>query len=255
MNEPLLTVSGLTVRYGGVVALDDVSLRVPKGAIVGLIGPNGAGKTTMVDALTGFARYTGEVRFAGTRLDGLPAHRRAARGLARTFQSAGIFDDLTVEENILIGERSAARRFSTLRAIFGGRTEKPRAQTRRIIDLLDLGGSLEVPAGELSEGHRKLVSVAQALAGGPQLVLFDEPAAGLDSTESAWLGRQLRAVSESGVTILLVDHDMELVTSVCDELVVLDFGKVIAAGPPRQVLDDPGVVAAYLGSVTTAGDA
>jgi len=255
MGEPLLTVSGLTVRYGGVVALDTVSMTVPKGAIVGLIGPNGAGKTTMVDALTGFVRYTGEVRFDGGRLDGLPAHRRAARGLARTFQSAGIFDDLTVEENILIGERSAARRFSTLRAILGGRTEKPRAQTRRIIELLDLGAALGVPAGDLSEGHRKLVSVAQALAGAPQLVLFDEPAAGLDSTESAWLARQLRAVSESGITILLVDHDMELVTSVCDELVVLDFGKVIAAGTPRRVLDDPQVIAAYLGSVTAAGGA
>jgi ABC-type branched-subunit amino acid transport system ATPase component len=251
-REALLTVTDLTVRYGGVVAVDHVSLTVPRGSIVGLIGPNGAGKTTMVDALTGFARYTGEVRFRGARLDGLRAHHRAARGLARTFQSAGIFDDLTVEENILIGERSGTRRFATLRAIFGGRVERPRPATQRIIEMLDLGASLDIQVSELSEGHRKLVSVAQALAGAPELVLFDEPAAGLDSTESAWLGEQLRAVCRSGVTILLVDHDMELVTNVCDELVVLDFGKVIAAGSPREVLDDPQVIAAYLGSMTAA---
>lgn len=248
----LLTVTDLSVHYGGVVAVDAVSLTVPTGTIVGLIGPNGAGKTTLVDALTGFTGYSGHVTFRGDRLDRLPPHQRARRGLARTFQSGGIFDDLTVEENILIGERRASGGWGTARAVFSGRAEPPRPHTLELIQLLGLDGLLQVQVSELSEGHRKLVSVAQALASEPQLVLFDEPAAGLDSQESQWLGRQLRLIRDSGVTILLVDHDMELVLNVCDQLVVLDFGKVIAAGSPEQVLQDQRVVAAYLGSVTGA---
>jgi ABC-type branched-subunit amino acid transport system ATPase component len=251
-TEPMLSVTDLSVRYGGVVAVDAVSLDVPRGKIVGLIGPNGAGKTTLVDALTGFTPYTGQVRFRGQSLDGLRAHKRAHRGLARTFQSSGIFDDLTVEENVLVGERRGSGWLTTAKAILTGRGEKPSPTTQALIDTLDLRAILEVQVSDLSEGQRKLVAVAQALAGGPELVLFDEPAAGLDSQESAWLGTQLGKVRDSGVTILLVDHDMELVMSVCDEIVVLDFGKVIAAGRPKEVLVDPKVIAAYLGSVTTA---
>jgi branched-chain amino acid transport system ATP-binding protein len=248
-EQPLLQVTDLTVRYGGVVALDKVSLSVPRGAIVGLIGPNGAGKTTFVDALTGFARSTGEVRFGDARLDRERPHTRARRGLARTFQAGNIFDDLTVEENILIGERRRSAWLSTAWAILSGRPERPRPETARLVESLNLGDVLQAQVAELSEGRRKLVSVAQALASGPELVLLDEPAAGLDSSESAWLGIQLRAVRDSGVTILLVDHDMDLVMNVCDHVVVLDFGKVIASGDPRTVLDDPQVVSAYLGSV------
>ena len=246
---PLLSVADLTVRYGGVVALDSVSLHVRAGGFVGLIGPNGAGKTTFVDALTGFARYSGEVRFDGARLDSEPAHVRARHGLARTFQSGGVFDDLTVEENILVGERSGSGWRSAVVSVLSGRSAPASPGTREIIGTLGLTELLRMQAEELSEGQRKLVSVAQALASKPKLLLLDEPAAGLDSTESAWLGRQLLAVRDSGVAILLVDHDMDLVVSVCDELVVLDFGKVIAVGPPREVMADPLVVAAYLGSV------
>jgi ABC-type branched-subunit amino acid transport system ATPase component len=249
---PLLSVSGLTVRYGGVVALDSVSLNVFPGQVVGLIGPNGAGKTTFVDAMTGFAPYSGEMRFGGARLDRLPPHTRARHGLARTFQSGGVFDDLTVEENILIGERTRSGWTSAVRAILTGRSAPGSPGTRRLVESLGLAGLLGMRASELSEGQRKLVCVAQALAGNPRLVLMDEPAAGLDSAESAWLGRQLLAVRDSGVTILLVDHDMDLVMGVCDEVVVLDFGKVIAVGAPREVLDNPAVVSAYLGSVLPA---
>jgi ABC-type branched-subunit amino acid transport system ATPase component len=251
---PLLTVTDLTVRYGGVVALDSVSLSVPEGRLVGLIGPNGAGKTTLVDALTGFASYTGEMRFGGARLDREPPHVRARHGLARTFQSGGVFDDLTVEENIGIGERTGSSWLAAVRAILTGRSAPESPDTRRIIESLRLTGLLGLQAGELSEGQRKLVCVAQALAGQPKLVLMDEPAAGLDSAESAWLGRQLLAVRDSGVTILLVDHDMDLVMSVCDEVVVLDFGKVIAVGAPRDVLENPRVVSAYLGSVVPTAE-
>jgi branched-chain amino acid transport system ATP-binding protein len=251
---PLLSVTGLTVRYGGVVALDSVSLSVPAGRFVGLIGPNGAGKTTFVDALTGFTRYSGEVRFDGARLDGVPAHARAQHGLARTFQAGGVFDDLTVEENILIGEWSGSGWVRALLAVLAGRPAPASSATREIIASLRLTELLGMQAGELSEGQRKLVCVAQALASGPKLLLLDEPAAGLDSAESAWLGQQLLAVRDSGVAILLVDHDMDLVMSVCDELVVLDFGRVIAVGPPGKVLADPLVVSAYLGSVVPTAE-
>jgi branched-chain amino acid transport system ATP-binding protein len=251
---PLLSVAGLTVRYGGVVALDSVSLSVPAEGFVGLIGPNGAGKTTFVDALTGFTRYSGEVRFAGARLDREPAHVRARHGLARTFQSGGVFDDLTVEENILVGERRGSGWLSAVWSVLSGRSAPASRATRDIVGSLGLTEFLGMRAEELSEGQRKLVAVAQALASKPKLLLLDEPAAGLDSAESAWLGRQLLAVRDSGVAILLVDHDMDLVVSVCDELVVLDFGKVIAVGPPQEVMANPLVVSAYLGSVVPTAE-
>lgn len=251
---PLLSVAGLTVRYGGVVALDSVSLSVPAGGFVGLIGPNGAGKTTFVDALTGFTRYSGEVRFAGARLDREPAHVRARHGLARTFQSGGVFDDLTVEENIFVGERSGSGWLSAVWSVLSGRSAPASRAARDIVGSLGLTEFLGIRAEELSEGQRKLVSVAQALASRPKLLMLDEPAAGLDSAESAWLGRQLMAVRDSGVAILLVDHDMDLVVSVCDELVVLDFGNVIAVGPPREVMANPLVVSAYLGSVVPTAE-
>jgi branched-chain amino acid transport system ATP-binding protein len=246
---PLLSVTGLTVRYGGVVALDSVSLSVPAGGFTGLIGPNGAGKTTFVDALTGFTRYSGEVLFGAARLDRQPAHVRARQGLARTFQSGGVFDDLTVEENILVGERAGSGWLPAAASVLTGRSAPASQSTREIIGSLGLSGLLGMRAEELSEGQRKLVAVAQALASKPKLLLLDEPAAGLDSTESAWLGQQLLAVRASGVAILLVDHDMDLVVSVCEELVVLDFGRVIAVGPPREVMANPLVISAYLGSV------
>jgi len=245
----LLTVTDLTVRYGGVLALDRVSLNVSAGTILGLVGPNGAGKTTLIDALTGFAHSTGTVEFDGGRLDGLPPHQRARRGLARTFQSGGIFDDLTIEENILIGEAGGASWLSTVRTVFTGRRPKALEETRELMSILHLDQSAGLRVEQLSEGQRKLVCVAQALAGRPRLVLLDEPAAGLDSTESAWLGERLRAIRDTGTTMLLVDHDMDLVASVCDELVVLDFGKVIATGAPQDVLKDERVIAAYLGGV------
>lgn len=253
-GEALLSVADLTVRYGGVTALDSVSLSVPAAGFVGLIGPNGAGKTTFVDALTGFTRYSGEVRFDGARLDREPAYARARHGLARTFQSGGVFDDLTVEENILIGERSGSGWVPALTSVLTGRSAPASQATSEIVGSLGLTRLLGQQAEELSEGQRKLVSVAQALASRPKLLLLDEPAAGLDSAESAWLGQQLLAVRDTGVAILLVDHDMDLVMNVCDELVVLDFGKVIATGAPREVLANPLVVAAYLGSVVPTAE-
>ena len=232
--EPLLEVKNLTVRYGGVLAVDDVSFDVAAGQIVGLIGPNGAGKTTTIDALCGFHSYEGSVALAGQGVDGYPPHRRAGLGLARTFQLAGVADDLTVEENVQVGQHMA-----------GG--HEP-ADLTRILDELGLVDMRELQVSMLSQGQRQLVSVARALAGGPRLLLLDEPAAGLDSTESLWLAERLRRVAETGVTILLVDHDMSLVLNLCDVIDVLDFGALIATGTPNQIRGDQSVSTAYLGA-------
>jgi branched-chain amino acid transport system ATP-binding protein len=243
----LLNVEALRVTYGGVTAVDDVHLDVPAGRIVGLIGPNGAGKTSTIDALTGYhAPSHGTVRFDGEDLTRLRAHQRARRGLVRTFQSVELFDDLTVEENLLV----ASQRLGILQAL-RDLLLPIRAHPRDDVDwalgqcgLTDVADRLPT---ELSHGRRKLVGVARALAQRPRLVLLDEPAAGLDTEESTELGAHLRALPAEGVSVLLVDHDMGLVLSVCDEVVVLDFGRVIARGTPDQIRSDDAVVAAYLG--------
>jgi ABC-type branched-subunit amino acid transport system ATPase component/branched-subunit amino acid ABC-type transport system permease component len=229
----LLDVQDLTVRYGGVVAVDHVSFSVRQGQIVGLIGPNGAGKTTTIDALCGFHPYDGTVHLDGDDMAGDAPHQRASRGLGRTFQLAGVSDDLTVEENTALGQHRAAR---------GDR--KPLDD---LFELLGLSDLRELHVAELSQGQRQLVSVARALAGEPRLLLLDEPAAGLDSTESEWLCERLRHVRDRGATILLIEHDMSLVLGLCDEIHVLDFGGLIASGSPVEIRNNELVSAAYLG--------
>jgi len=237
---------GVSVHYGGVQALADVDLEVREGELVGLIGPNGAGKTTFVDALTGFVRYRGTVTLDGQDLAGMPPHQRARRGLARTWQSIELFDDLTVWENLAVGSR---------RSSFWGLAReliRPAAvgtsEIERALDLVELGWAADLMPDELSQGQRKLVGVARAIAPGPRLLLLDEPAAGLDTSESEELGRRLRALAHEGSPMLLIDHDMGLVLGVCDRIVVLEFGKVIASGTPDEVRRDRRVVEAYLGS-------
>jgi ABC-type branched-subunit amino acid transport system ATPase component/branched-subunit amino acid ABC-type transport system permease component len=232
-STPLLEVSSLTVRYGGVVAVDNVSFSVQQGQIVGLIGPNGAGKTTTIDALCGFHDYEGSVVFSGRDVGGSAPHRRAALGLSRTFQLAGVSDDLTVEENVQVGQQGAAGR-------------DPEMLTR-ILHELGLSDMRDLQVSMLSQGQRQLVSVARALAGEPRLLLLDEPAAGLDSTESLWLAERLRGVRDTGVTILLVDHDMSLVLNLCDTIAVLDVGALIASGTPDEIRANELVSTAYLG--------
>jgi ABC-type branched-subunit amino acid transport system ATPase component/branched-subunit amino acid ABC-type transport system permease component len=242
--RPLLAVSGVGVSYGGVVANEDVSFEVYPGEIVGLIGPNGAGKTTLIDAITGYARATGSVELSGARLDALKPYQRSRDGLGRTFQSIELYDDLSVRENVEVG--TTAARFSREN---GG---APAASVDAYFKILGLQAVADHPVQQLSVGQRQLVSIARALAGRPAVVLLDEPAAGLDVSESRWLGERLRAIRDAGTTIVMIDHDMGLVLAVCDRIVVLNLGKVVAVGTPQEIERNDEVKRAYLGT-THAG--
>jgi sulfate-transporting ATPase len=237
---PLLRVQHLRVTYGGVVAVHDVSFDLPAGVIAGLIGPNGAGKTTLMDALCGFTPYDGSVVLGGQPLDGLPPHRRARAGIGRTFQGIDLYNDLSILENVLAGAPAS-------RSDRGLRSRRHEAVDRVLGDL-ELLADRDRPVGELSQGRRQLVSIARALVGRPQLLMLDEPAAGLDTNESEWLARRLRRICDAGTTILLVDHDMSLVLGLCDQVHVLDFGSLIASGPPESIVTDRQVTEAYLGA-------
>ena len=243
----LLDVHELGVNYGGVVALDGVSFDVHPGEVVGLIGPNGAGKTTCIDTLSGFTRpHSGSIHFDGKDLAEVPAHQRARQGFVRTFQSLELFDDLTVRENLLVAASTPTWR-STLTDVLWPKGTK-HAGVDEVLDLVGMSHEAHRPSAELSNGERHLVALARALVSRPRLVLLDEPAAGLDTTESAALGELLRNLPDPRTAVLLVDHDMTLVLGVCDRIHVLDFGRIIASGTPSEVRSDPAVVTAYLGS-------
>jgi ABC-type branched-subunit amino acid transport system ATPase component len=241
-NAPVLRVSELSVSFGGVRALQNVSIEVHDGELVGLIGPNGAGKSTFVDAISGFVDGDGRVELDGHDIGRLPPYERARRGVARTWQSIDLFHDLDVRENLLVAaDRSAI-------PAGGKRLAGERLAAEDALRLVGMGWAADATPDQLSEGQRKLVGVARALAGNHRLVCLDEPAAGLDVRESEELGRCLRTLADDGQSILLIDHDMGLVLSVCDRVVVLEFGRVIADRPPAEVRRDPRVIAVYLGS-------
>jgi branched-chain amino acid transport system ATP-binding protein len=229
-----LDITGLSVAFGGVRAVDSVDLSVSRGELVGLIGPNGAGKSTFVDAVTGFVRPShGEVKFAGRVTTNWAPARLAHHGLVRTFQHLELFDDLTVSENVAAAAKSTRRGSGAARA--------------RAIELCGLEDVVDLLVPQLPAGRRRLVALARALAADPIILLADEPAAGLDTSESEQLALVLRDLVGEGLGILLIDHDMNLILSVCDRVAVLVAGRKISEGPPGQVRSDSAVIAAYLG--------
>ena len=237
-GEVVLATNGIRVAYGGVVAVDGVDLEARRGTIVGLIGPNGAGKTTLLDAMSGFTPCQGTVTLEDRDLTGLGPHRRVRAGLGRTFQQTQLYEDLSVTENVVVGAAAASHREAS--------------SVEDTLELLGLSSVADRPVGELSQGRRQLVAIARALIGNPDVLLLDEPAGGLDTRESQWLGLQLRRIRDSGVTIVLIDHDMHLVLNLCDTIYVLDFGTIIAEGSPAAIKSDRIVAAAYLGQTHAA---
>jgi branched-chain amino acid transport system ATP-binding protein len=252
MMNDVLTTRDLTVRYGGNLALDSVSLRIGQGELVGLIGPNGAGKTTFIDALTGFTRSTGTVELDGTDISRAKPHRRARAGLGRTWQGAELYDELTVRENLEVGAHRPSP-LQSLKEIVTGRAPDLPA-VAEAAGMLGLGAVLDRDPDDLSQGQRKTVDVARALATGSRVLCLDEPAAGLDSAESLALGERLRRLVSGGTSLLLVDHDMGLVLGVCDRIYVLDLGRVIAEGTPAEIRRSPQVIEAYLGQGDDAAE-
>jgi branched-chain amino acid transport system ATP-binding protein len=245
----VLSARGISVSFGGVHAVIDVDLDVEPGQLVGLIGPNGAGKTTFVDAVTGFVHHRGTVALAGADITSLTPHARARQGLARTWQAIELFDDLTVRENLTVAADHPSVA-ATIKEVFARPTVRS-ASVNESLALFGLGDLAEATPSDLTQGQRKLVAVARALAARPKLLCLDEPAAGLDAQESVGFGRHLREIVDRGTPTLLIDHDMGLVLGICDHVVVLEFGKVIARGTPAEVRADPNVVTAYLGSAAS----
>jgi ABC-type branched-subunit amino acid transport system ATPase component/branched-subunit amino acid ABC-type transport system permease component len=246
----VLSVNGLSVDFGGVHALRDVSLEVRAGELVGLIGPNGAGKSTFLDAVGGFVNSSGQVELDGQDLGRLPAYERSRRGLGRTWQSTELFHDLSVRENLAVAsDHIPANLWGRIVAAASPTQEARRGEEAdEALKIVGLEWAADAMPDEMSESERKLVGVARSLVGNHRVICLDEPAAGLDRRESQQLGRRLRALADDGQSILLIDHDMGLVLNICDRIVVLEFGSVIADGPPESVRRDERVVAAYLGS-------
>lgn len=249
-RNTLLCVEGLQKRFGGLLAVQDLSLDVRAGECVAIIGPNGAGKTTAFNLISGMLRPTrGAVYLRDLRISGLPAFRVAALGVARTFQTPKVFPDLTVLENVMVGLHRTTRT-GFVRAMFGlGRWEDIQlaASAGEYLHAVGLLDQANVQAGALPFGALRLVEIARALATKPMLLLLDEPASGLSAVERADLVGLLHLIRDSGVTVLLVEHDVALVMNVADRVLVLNFGQCIAEGPPSQIRNDPRVIAAYLG--------
>jgi len=251
-GSPLLSVRDVSVRFGGIVALDGVTFDVFAGQIAGLIGPNGAGKTTLFNVLTGLYRQDeGVIRFQGEELRNVTPDRIARLGIARTFQNIRLFANMTALENVLVGV-DAHHSTGVVSAMF--RLPKHRreesqgyARAMELLTFMGLDGKADELARNLPYGDQRRLEIARALATSPQLLCLDEPAAGFNPAEKAKLMELIRTIRDQGYTVLLIEHDMRLVMGVTDRIVVLEFGRKIAEGAPAEIRDNPAVIAAYLG--------
>ena len=257
-TSPLLRVSDVVMRFGGIVALAGVSFDVERGQICGLIGPNGSGKTTLFNCISGIYRHSrGDIVFEGRSLNGLARHRMAGLGLGRTFQNVALFNSMTVRENMMVGAHHGGSSgfFANALRLPSARldAEREASGVDELLELLDLRGVADVPAGGLPFGTRKRVELARALMSRPKLLMLDEPAGGLNHGEVGELGDLFRRVRDHfNVSILLVEHHMALVMSVSEKVVALEFGQKIAEGTPEQVRNEPEVIRAYLGDAADA---
>jgi len=250
--EPILELDDLSVQFGGVVALRDITYQVPGGIIQSIIGPNGAGKTTLFNCISGLlAPGTGSIRFRRQHIDGWAPHRIAALGLSRTFQQVALFAHMSVLENVMVGRhpRSRSGFLATGLRLPGMRREERelRERARSILDFVGLGDLAAAAAGTLPLGQQKILEIARALATEPRLLLLDEPAGGLNTRETEQLGELIQRIRGRDTTVILVEHDMNLVMDISDRILVLYFGHPLASGTPSAIKDNPEVIQAYLG--------